>query len=142
MRPETVVVADVGPYWLSKQPLVFNPVVSDTTSFDLYLHLRNRSDYPWTRFFATWVVRDSAGIRIDSLLAEAVLFDPVTGEPKGRSGIGDIYEHDILVRKAMRFPHSGTFSVTIGQMMRMDSLTGIVSAGLRIEPAGTAGPQP
>lgn len=131
-------VSDVGPYWLSQQPLVFNTKVADTAAFDLYLHLRNRSDYPWTRFFATWVVRDSAGHQIDSLLTESVLFDPVTGEPKGRSGIGDIYEHDILVRKAMRFPYSGSFLVTIGQMMRTDSLTGIVSAGLRLELAGTS----
>lgn len=138
MKPETLMVTDVGPYWLSNQPLVFNTRISDTASFDLYLHLRNRSDYPWARFFATWVVKDSSGHVVDSLLAEALLFDPVTGQPKGRSGIGDIFEHEVPVRKGIRFPYSGRFSVTVSQMMRTDSLAGIVSVGLRIEPSGAS----
>ena len=108
--------------------------VSDSIPVQVNVVIRNTSDYPWSRFFAALVIRDSTGQRLDSLLTQVVLFDPVTGKPNGESGLGDLYEHDIPVIRSWKPPYDGKFTLSLTQMMRVDSLSGIVSAGVRLEP--------
>ena len=132
-KPETLFVTDTLPYWISNQPVSFQIQASDSAAYNIHLNLRNDTSYPWARFFGAYVLRDSAGNRIDSLMVQDFLFDPVTGEPKGVSGLGDVYNHEILIRKGYRFPYDGTFRITLQQMMRADSLQGIRSAGIRLE---------
>ncbi len=108
--------------------------VTDTTQYGVNLLIRNTSDYPWSRFFASVVIRDSTEHTLDSVLTQAVLFDPGTGIPAGKSGLGDLYEHEIPVRTAWKAPYSGPVTIRVSQMMRVDSLSGIVSAGIRLHP--------
>ena len=62
-----------------------------------------------------------------------MLFDPKTGKPFGRSGLGDIYDHRLQFIKNFKFPYSGKFRMKFKQEMRKDSLDGILAVGLRVE---------
>jgi len=127
-------IYDIDDYWRSAAPLEFPFEITDTAiAYTINCDLRNSSDYEWSRFFMTYTLRDSAGQLLDSLFLEKNLFDPVTGAPEGKAGIGDLYEHEITVRKGYHFPVRGKYTIRLGQMMRTDSLTGVVSAGIRIE---------
>lgn len=103
---------------------------------NIWLGIRYSSDYEWSRFFAGYEIRDSIGHRLDSGLMQAVLFDPVTGTPSGKSGIGDLYELEQPIKRNFRFPEAGEFRFTFWQMMRRDSISGIKSLGLRVTTAG------
>ena len=130
-------VYDIDDHWRADAPLTFRITIDDTVSaYTIFCDLRNTSDYAWSRFFVAYTLRDSTGLLLDSLMAEQNLFDPITGKPLGKGGIGDLYEHEFPLRRDFRFPHSGTYTVRLSQMMRTDSLTGITSAGLRLQRAG------
>jgi len=120
---------------------------SDTVRFDfksndsvnlnnIWLGIRYSSDYEWSRFFAGYEIRDSVGHRLDSGLLQAPLFDPVSGVPSGKSGIGDLYELEHPIKRNFRFSESGAYRFIFWQMMRQDSVRGIKSLGLRVAPAG------
>lgn len=127
-------VYDIDDYWRSSAPLTFQISIPDSVSaYTINCDIRNASHYEWSRFFAAYILSDSAGVVLDSLMAEMTLFDPVTGKPGGKAGIGDLYEHEFPIRKNFRFPHAGKYTIRLNQMMRTDSLTGITSAGIRLE---------
>ncbi|MFM7195581.1 MAG: gliding motility lipoprotein GldH [Bacteroidota bacterium] len=127
-------VYDIDDYWRSSAPLTFRISIPDSVSgYTINCDIRNTSDYEWSRFFASYTLTDSTGAVLDSTLAEMTLFDPVSGKPGGKAGIGDLYEHEFPIRKNFRFPHAGAYIIRLNQMMRRDSLTGIASAGIRLE---------
>jgi len=127
--------ADIHDYWISTDTMRFDVPVKDTVSeHSFWMEVRCSSDYEWSRFFSGYEIRDSVGHQLDSGLINAILFDPVTGVPRGKGGIGDLYENQVLFKQQYRFPYRGTFSVLFWQMMRRDSLEGIRNVGLRMEP--------
>lgn len=103
---------------------------------DLWFGIRYSSDYEWSRFFAGYEIKDSVGHKLDSGLLQILLFDPVSGVPSGKSGIGDLYELEQPIKRNFRFPATGAYRFTFWQMMRQDSVRGIKSLGLRVAPAG------
>jgi gliding motility-associated lipoprotein GldH len=72
------------------------------------------------------------GKTVQKGLAEAVLYDPMTGKPKG-AGFVDIYEKKFLVYSKLKFPSNGKYKIQIEQSMRVDTLAGMVSMGLLLE---------
>jgi gliding motility-associated lipoprotein GldH len=77
-------------------------------------------------------ILDAKGTTIQKGLAEAILYDPKTGKPKG-AGFGDIYEKKFLVYPALSFPKQGKYQIQLEQAMRVDTLAGMVSIGLVLE---------
>ena len=131
--------ADLKKYWLTTDTIRFRvPVKDSLAAYSISMEIRCSVDYQWSRFFSGYEIRDSIGHQLDSGLINALLFDPVTGIPKGKGGIGDLYENKVLVRDNFRFPHRGEFTILLWQMMRRDSLEGIANVGLRIEPKTSA----
>lgn len=131
--------ADLKKFWLNTDTIRFQIPVKDTVSvYSVSMEIRCSVDYQWSRFFSGYEIRDSLGHQLDSGMVNAVLFDPVTGTPKGKGGIGDLYENQVRIRDDFRFPYRGQFTVAIWQMMRRDSLEGITNVGLRIEPKNTS----
>lgn len=127
-------MVETAPFWKANSPVSFEIAVNDVNqAYNIYCDIRYSADYNWSRFFTLYQVKDSVGRSLDSLLLEYYLFDPVTGKPLGSSGIGDLYEKEFLIRKEFRFPFQGKFQFTLNQMMRVDSLEGIRSAGIRME---------
>ena len=56
-----------------------------------------------------------------------------TGKPFGTSGLGDIYDHRFELLKDYQFPTRGKYRIKLEQMMRMDTLHGILAVGVRVE---------
>lgn len=135
-RPEVYhTIVDVNNLWKSGTPAEFQFSIQDTTRcYDVIFEIRNSSDYTWARFYSAYLLKDSLGNRLDSLLTEQYLFNPTTGEPAGRSAVGGIFEHDAPLRKCFQFPYQGKYKAEIFQMMRADTLSGIWSVGLKINP--------
>lgn len=126
---------DVNDFWESGKPANFEFAIQDTAKcYGVMLEIRNSSDYPWSRFYSAYLLKDSLGNKIDSLLTEQYLFNATTGEPAGRSAIGGIFEHELSLRNCFHFPYAGKYKAEVFQMMRADTLTGILSAGLKITP--------
>lgn len=122
----------------TRWPVAYQPEfkfqITDTTvRYDLYCHIRNASTYNWSRIFLKYALQDTSGNSLRDGLISHYLFDPKTGKPFGRSGLGDVFDHQILLLKDYRFESPGNYTVKFEQYMRTDSLEGVLAVGLRVE---------
>jgi gliding motility-associated lipoprotein GldH len=122
--------------WLVSDKPEFEFEIADTLlSYNLYCNIRNSVAYPFSRIFVTYYLMDSTGVPLEKRLVTQMLFDDTTGEPHGNSGLGDLYDHRIPLKKDYRFQRSGKYKVRFEQYMRKDTLSGIIAVGLRVEKA-------
>jgi gliding motility-associated lipoprotein GldH len=123
-------------YWLVNQPAEFKFAIDDTTaSYNLFCNIRNSTRYPYSRIFINFSLSDTTGKQMQAKLLNDFLFEPKTGKPFGKSGLGDLYDHQIPIVKNQTFPKRGEYKVRFEQFMRTDTLNGILSVGLSIEKA-------
>jgi gliding motility-associated lipoprotein GldH len=117
--------------WKQGDTLYYKLQITDTIHyFDFYLNVRNSTDYRYrnlylfmnTKFPGGGIARDT----IECMLAAA------DGKWYGK-GMGKIKDSRILFKKAVRFPHAGTYLIGIQQAMREVKLAGISDIGVRIE---------
>jgi gliding motility-associated lipoprotein GldH len=128
---ETATFNEAG--WIQKQPIRFNVEVADSMrSYSAFVVVRQNNAYPFYNLYFSPSILDAKGTTIQKGLAEAILYDPKTGKPKG-AGFGDIYEKKFLVYRALTFPKPGKYQIQVAQAMRVDTLAGLVSFGLRLE---------
>ena len=119
--------------WIQKQPIQFVvDGVDSSSSYTLSVVVRQNNAYPFYNLYFSPSVINQSGKTVQKGLAEAILYDPKTGKPKG-DGFGDIYEKKFLVYPALKFPKNGKFTIQLEQSMRVDTLAGMVSVGLQIE---------
>lgn len=111
-------------------------IVDTTRLYNLKATLRNTSSYPFYNLYYQYSLTDSLDSVVTSFLKEAELFDPQTGMPYG-SGLGDLFDHSILLEEGYQFPYSGEYSIKLQQFMRMDTLPFILSVGARVEYASS-----
>jgi gliding motility-associated lipoprotein GldH len=109
-------------------------IVNPALKFDLSCNLRNSIDYPYARLFLQYTLKDSLGHQLEKKLVSEYLFDGKTGEPRGTSGLGDVYDHEFLLDKSFEFKKSGTYIAEFEQFMRLDTLPGVLSIGFRVAP--------
>lgn len=122
--------------WLVNDPAVFEFEIKDTTrKYNLYYNVRNSLQYPFARIFVNYSLTDSTEIEISKQLLSNYLFDQKTGRPLGRSGLGDVYDNQFLILENQLFKKSGTYKFQLEQFNRLDTLTGILAVGFRIETA-------
>lgn len=122
--------------WLVSQKPVFEVSVPDSKiPYNVFINVRNSVDYPYSRLFLTYHLKDSAGKEVSTKLVSGILFDPKSGAPHGTSGLGDLYDHQIPILKNHIFPYAGTHRIELEQFMRKDTLEGIVAVGVRVERA-------
>lgn len=120
--------------WKITTPAELEFEVSDTTqTYNLYLDVRNSLDYPYARLFVNYQLVDSNGIVVKKEMLTENLFDIKTGEPNGRSGLGDVYDHQFGFLTNYSFEKTGKHKVRFEQFMRQDTLQGILAVGLRVE---------
>jgi gliding motility-associated lipoprotein GldH len=123
-------------YWLVSDTAKFQFSIQDTVSrYNVFCNIRNSTQYPYSRIFLNFTLGDTTGNDIHKALLNDFLFDPKTGKPFGKSGLGDLYDHQFPVLKNFQFNRNGVYSVKIEQFMRTDTLSGILSVGLDIEKA-------
>ena len=119
--------------WIQKQPVQFEVTVEDSlVNYALYVVVRQNNAYPFYNLYFSPSILDGQGKIVQRGLAEAILYDPTTGKPKG-AGFGDIYEKNFLVYPSLKFPKNGKYKIQLDQSMRVDTLAGMVSIGLRLE---------
>jgi gliding motility-associated lipoprotein GldH len=120
--------------WKITTPAELEFEVSDTTqSYNLYLDVRNSLDYPYARLFVNYQLVDPNGTVVKKEMLTENLFNIKTGEPNGRSGLGDVYDHQFGFLSNHSFEKTGKHKVRFEQFMRQDTLRGILAVGLRVE---------
>lgn len=119
--------------WIADDTAKFDFVVPATGElYNIHLNLRNTLEYPYSRIFVNFIMSDSTGQVLSSKLVSNYLFDSKTGAPFGDSGIGDIYDHRFPLLNAYGLK-AGKYAVTLQQFMRVDTLNGVLAAGIRVE---------
>ncbi|MBO7132662.1 MAG: gliding motility lipoprotein GldH [Bacteroidales bacterium] len=117
--------------WNMNQPLSYEFEITDTTALhDIYINVRHANQYQYNNlwlFINSW--SPSGQKAVDTV--ECVLADE-HGKWQG-SGLGDIWDTQILWKKNVRFATAGKYHVEYNQAMRTDNLIGIMDMGLRIE---------
>lgn len=121
--------------WNIQEPVSFEFEINNTQQqYNLYYEVRNSLDYPWQRIFVQYQLTDSTGAVLSNKLVSNYLFEK-SGEPLGRSGLGDVYDHRFLVLPNYSFTQRGKYKFTIQQENRQDTLAGVLAIGLRVETA-------
>lgn len=124
--------------WSVNNKPAFDFVIEDTTiTYNLYCNIRNEVSYPKANLYFTYYLKDSTGVQLEKKLMTEFLFDKKTGKPFGKSGLGDIYDHQILILKDYKFKRISQYTISFEQFMRADTLQGIIAVGLRVEKVPT-----
>ena len=126
-------------FWHKDSTKLFQVAVSDRTiPYSVYFNIRNSSNYPYNNIYSQYIISDTTGnLLLDTLISND-LYVKKTGKPLGESGIGDVYDHQFLVKNNFLFPKKGTYLFELKQYMRTDTLPGVLSVGVRVEKPRTA----
>lgn len=120
--------------WKVQEHATFDFLITDTaTHYNIYYSVRNSLDYPYARLFVNYTLFDSAGNQLAKKLVSHYLFDQKTGKPEGRSGLGDVYDHQFPLLLTYSFKTPGRYRMELEQFNRQDTLSGILAVGIRVE---------
>ncbi len=121
--------------WAIKNTPSFTFSISDPAiPYNVYYTLRNSVSYPYYNLYLTRYLLDSAGHELESRLDELILMDAKTGKPLG-NGLGDLFDHKVIMKRNYRFPKAGNYTIRIRQYMRQDPLPDVQSIGISVEKA-------
>jgi len=117
--------------WNASDSLVFKALINDTVQpHSIFLSLRNRGSYSFSNFYAFISTHAPSGaVRTDTV--EFALADR-HGRWMGK-GFGDLWQTTRPFKLGIRFPHTGIYTFTVKQGMRVESLEGIMDFGIRID---------
>ncbi|MES2798335.1 MAG: gliding motility lipoprotein GldH [Bacteroidota bacterium] len=119
--------------WKMEDECKFEFTIDDTTqTYKLYYNVRNNLSYPYYNLYVTRYLYDEKGVKLEEKLEELMLADEKTGKPSG-TGLGDIFDHKILINKALKFSKKGKYTLKIKQFMRQNPLPDVLSFGIAIE---------
>lgn len=119
--------------WYVKNVPTFTFDINDETiPYNIYLLVRNTSQYPYNNLYVTRYIYGSDGKILSNRLEEVILFDQKTGKPLG-NGLGDIFDHRLISSRNYKFPKKGKYTIKLKQYMRQDPLPSIMSIGVSIE---------
>jgi len=122
--------------WKIAEPVQFEFQIADSSKkYNLFMNLRNSLDYPYARIFVNYDLLKQDSTELNKKMVAEYLFDQKTGKPFGKSGIGDIYDHQFPILKNYSFKQVGVYKIRLNQFMRMDTIPGILAVGLRVERA-------
>ncbi len=120
--------------WMSTEnPEFIISIPDNSQSYNIKVNFRNSLDYPKANLYYQFILQDSLGGELEKRLINNFLFNEKTGEPFGSSGLGDIFDHQFPVLENYRFNSAGEYKIQLAQFMRMDTLSGMLSAGVRVE---------
>lgn len=117
--------------WHEDSIAYFSMEIEDSIQpYNFYINVRNTDDYPFRNLYVFLstelpnnnITRDT----IELLLADA------NGKWIGK-GFGALKDNQILIRKNLIFPLTGTYRFSIEQAMRHEYLKGIKDIGIKVE---------
>lgn len=117
--------------WDRTKPVKFDFEITDTVMpTDLYIHIRNTTDYRYSNIYLFLHTRFPNGKTAKDTI-ECILANP-DGSWIGK-GYSGIKENKIKLREAMQFKQAGRYHLEIEQAMRVEKLEGISNIGIRIQ---------
>lgn len=117
--------------WNRKNALRFYVRIPDKSQrHNIYINIRNTGRYAFSNLFVFQTITAPDGFEKHDTI-ECILADE-TGKWLGK-GLGDIWDNQVLLKKNVLFPDTGTFVFTFEQAMRVDHLNDILDVGLRVE---------
>ena len=117
--------------WSKDSVLVFNFDIKDTVqAHNLYFNLRNKGSYPYSNVWLFLSIDSPDGTSVADTV-EISLADN-SGKWLG-SGLGDLFDNQIIYRSNVYFPQRGKYQVNIQHGMRDEMLKGICDVGIRVE---------
>ncbi len=120
-------------FWHQDSVKTFNFEITDPSQpYHLIAHFRNSQAYPFHNLYYKFSLKNDQDSLMDMKQMQVFLFDPKTGEPNG-GGIGDLFDNSQVVKDNFTFPKAGTYSVSLQQYMRIDTLPYVLSVGWRVE---------
>ena len=120
-------------FWHMDSVQSFQFQMEDTSkATNLLATFRNSAAYPFYNLYFQYNLLDSANNVLVEQLEEYHFFDPKTGAPLG-SGLGDLFDHAVILQEKYKFPAKGVYTIQLKQFMRMDTLPYILSVGARVE---------
>lgn len=129
-----VTIPDGG--WSKDSMAVFKvDIQSIETTYDIYINIRNRSEYPNSNLWLFIDVTSPSG-KIIKQKVDCILADD-TGRWLG-SGWGDLFHVTVPYQMGVKLAEQGEYTFRIVQGMRTDDLDGIHNIGIRIEEADLA----
>lgn len=114
---------------VNDKPFFVVEVTDTITPFNFYINLRNNSSYEFSNMYLFLNTYFPNGEQSRDTI-ECILADP-RGYWLGKGT--EIIEHQILFKRGVRFPMSGTYRFEFEQAMRKENLEDILDIGLRIE---------
>ena len=108
-------------------------ITDHTKNYNIYYTVRNSLEFPFSRIFITYYLKDSVNTELQKDLVSAYLFDQKTGEPHGDSAIGDLFDHRFPLLTNYHFERPGVYNITLEQFNRQDTLMGVLALGVRVE---------
>jgi gliding motility-associated lipoprotein GldH len=120
-----------GNVWKEDELIRFEVPVHDTVHiYKFFLNLRHTTDYEYANVFFFINTTYPDGTRAKDTV-ECILADK-SGKWLG-NGITNIRDIQVMLRRGLRFPQTGTFIFEFEQAMREPELYGIKDIGFRIE---------
>ncbi len=117
--------------WYAKEKAVFDLEITDTQTLNnIYLMIRHSEAYPYNNVFLFVTTKYPDGKTLTDTM-EVVMANE-KGEWLG-SGMGDIYDFKVPIKKNVRFPLGGKYQFSFEQGMRVDPLPMILDFGFEIE---------
>ncbi len=119
--------------WAINSPAEFYFEIDNTDKkYNLLFSVRSTAKYKYQNIYLQYYLEDSTGRLLSKDLKNIQLFNAITGIPYG-SGLGDIYDIEKVFLENYTFEDKGNYKLRIDQFMRPDSLSEILSVGLRVE---------
>jgi gliding motility-associated lipoprotein GldH len=128
-----------GGEWPVEEVLDFSFQIDDAAqTYDVYLLLESRPDYPYQNFYVTYYLQGAAeGGLLGKALRHYEIFDLKSGKPLG-SGLGRCKQHQYLLVEGCQFPQPGTYTLGLEHFMRTDILHGLHAVGIKVLPSQTS----
>lgn len=122
--------------WSSDSIATFSLPVADTVAaYDLYINLRNTTDYQFQNLYLFVDIHAPNGATLRDTF-ECYLADD-HGKWLGK-GKGRIYDNRFLYRQSVKFSTKGDYRIQFQQAMRAENLKGLANVGVRMEYEGVS----
>jgi gliding motility-associated lipoprotein GldH len=117
--------------WNANKPVVFGVDINDTlTPFNFYFNIRHAEAYPFSNLYVFLNTKFPNGKMARDTVE--LMLQNADGKWAG-SGLGDIWDNQIMFKQNIRFPMKGKYSFSVEQAMRNPALPMIMEIGMRIE---------
>lgn len=117
--------------WNYQNKLIFDVPITDTIAqYNLYLNVRISADYLFSNLYLN-LHSTTPSMQKQIERKELILADE-NGKWLGK-GLGDLYDYQVPVKEKFRFKENGIYRFELEQNMRNDTLTGVISSGIRLE---------